>query len=85
MFCPTCGASARRFGRDRHGRQRFQCRTCPRTFTDPDRPDEDRRRLPLDRAAFCLRLLLEGNSVRSAERLTGVHRDANGQSWKHLD
>ncbi|MGA2902909.1 MAG: IS1 family transposase [Candidatus Korobacteraceae bacterium] len=32
-------------------------------------------RLPLDRALLCLQLLLEGNSVRSAERITGVHRD----------
>jgi len=32
-------------------------------------------RLPLDRALLCLQLLLEGNSVRSTERITGVHRD----------
>jgi IS1 family transposase len=32
-------------------------------------------RLPLDRAESVLRLLLEGMSVRSAERITGVHRD----------
>lgn len=31
--------------------------------------------LPFDRAVQCLRLLLEGTSVRSTERLTGVHRD----------
>jgi IS1 family transposase len=32
-------------------------------------------RLSLDRALLCLQLLLEGNSVRSTERITGVHRD----------
>jgi IS1 family transposase len=32
-------------------------------------------RLPIDRGVQCLRLLLEGNSIRSTERLTGVHRD----------
>ena len=32
-------------------------------------------RLPLDRALLCLQLLLEGNSIRSTERITGVHRD----------
>ena len=32
-------------------------------------------RLPLDRALLCLQLLLEGNSVRSTERIVGVHRD----------
>jgi hypothetical protein len=32
-------------------------------------------RLPLDKALLCLRLLLEGVSVRSTERVTGAHRD----------
>jgi IS1 family transposase len=32
-------------------------------------------KIPLDRAVFCLRLLLEGNSIRSVERLTYTHRD----------
>ena len=32
-------------------------------------------RLSADRAMLCLQLLLEGNSVRSTERITGVHRD----------
>ena len=32
-------------------------------------------RLPLDRAVSILQLLLEGMSVRSVERVTGVHRD----------
>jgi IS1 family transposase len=32
-------------------------------------------RIPTDRAVFCLRLLLEGNSIRSVERLTDTHRD----------
>jgi hypothetical protein len=32
-------------------------------------------RLPLDRALLCIQLIVEGNSVRSTERITGVHRD----------
>jgi hypothetical protein len=28
-----------------------------------------------DKALMCLNLLVEGNSVRSTERITGVHRD----------
>jgi len=32
-------------------------------------------RLPLDKAVSVLQLLLEGMSIRSAERITGVHRD----------
>ncbi|MBN2292639.1 MAG: hypothetical protein JXM70_09450 [Pirellulales bacterium] len=32
-------------------------------------------RIPKDRAILCLRLLLEGNSIRSVERITDTHRD----------
>jgi IS1 family transposase len=32
-------------------------------------------RLPMEKATLCLRLLVEGNSIRSVERITGVHRD----------
>lgn len=35
----------------------------------------DEMRLPVDRALGVLRLLLEGMSVRSVERVTGTHRD----------
>jgi transposase-like protein/IS1 family transposase len=75
MLCPFCDESARRFGRNRNGSQRYQCLACGRTFTDKGTRPEDGRRLPFDRAVFCLRLLLEGMSIRSVERLTGVHRD----------
>lgn len=74
MQCPQCGTVCRRFGRDRHGRQRFQCPACPRTFTEPRNPLEDGRRLPRDRAEFVLRLLLEGAAVRSTMRLTGTDK-----------
>jgi IS1 family transposase len=32
-------------------------------------------RLPLDRALLCIQLIVEGNSIRSGERISGVHRD----------
>jgi hypothetical protein len=32
-------------------------------------------RLDLDRAVLCLSLLTEGSSIRSTERITGIHRD----------
>ena len=73
MLCPVCSNSARRFGRNRNGSQRWHCPECNRTFTVGD--GRDNRRVPEDRAILCLRLLLEGTSIRSAERLTGTHRD----------
>ena len=45
------------------------------TWTDDATRPADRRRLPAEKAELCLRMLLEGNSIRSVERLTGVHRD----------
>src|SRR5687768_14712473 len=75
MLCPTCMRPARRFGKNRNGSQRYRCGVCPRTFTDATTQPMDRRRLPPEKAVFCLRLLLEGNSIRSTERLTEVHRD----------
>ena len=75
MLCPFCETLARRFGRNRNGSQRYQCLACGRTFTDEATRPEDGRRLPFDQAIFCLRLLLEGTSIRSVERLTGIHRD----------
>jgi len=74
MFCPTCGLPARRFGFNRNGSQRYRCADCG-TFTDEETRPPDGRVLSPDKAVYCLRMLLEGVSVRSTERLTSVHRD----------
>jgi IS1 family transposase len=55
--------------------QRFRCRQCRRTFTEDHHKPLDEMRLPVDRALSVLKLLLEGMSIRSAERITGIHRD----------
>jgi len=75
MRCLTCEGESRRFGRDRHGRQRFQCVGCGCTFTEPHHGAVDGRRISADKTILCLRLLLEGNSIRSTERLTGVNKE----------
>ncbi len=75
MTCHNCQSQCKRFGKSKAGNQRFRCRQCSRTFTDsPPRPLADMR-LPVDRALMCLKLIVEGNSIRSTERITGVHRD----------
>lgn len=75
MLCPDCGADARRCGRNRNGSQRHECRSCGKKLTDPTTRPVDRRCLDADKLTLCLRMILEGNSIRSIERLTGVHRD----------
>ena len=75
MTCHSCNVACKRFGKHRNVLQRFRCRQCSKTFTqDHDAPLGDMR-LPLDKAESVLRLLVEGMSVRSVERVTGVHRD----------
>jgi|ERR1700674_1027677 len=75
MTCHNCQTECKRFGKTRQGNQRFRCRTCSKTFSESQpRPLGDMR-LSLDRALLCLQLIVEGHSVRSTERITGVHRD----------
>jgi transposase-like protein/IS1 family transposase len=75
MQCPTCQTEARKFGKNRNGSQRYQCLACRRTFTPVgDRPLGDMRIEP-ERAVMVLRMLLEGMSIRSVERLTGINRN----------
>lgn len=75
MTCHNCQSICKKSGKHRNGLQRFRCNQCKRTFTeDHEKPLEDMR-LPMDKALLCLKLLVEGNSIRSTERITGVHRD----------
>lgn len=67
--------SYKRHGRDRKGQQRYRCRNCGTTWTEERTRPLGTMRISLDRAVMCLRLLLEGNSIRSVERLTGTNRN----------
>lgn len=71
----TCGSAAVRWGKDRDGHQRYRCKACRKTFASRPPKPLGSMRLPADKAALCLSLLVEGNSIRSTERVTGVHRD----------
>jgi transposase-like protein/IS1 family transposase len=73
--CPTCSGRAIRWGKDRQGNQRYKCKGCGTAFADiPVRP-LGRMRLSIEKATLCVSLLTEGSSIRSTERVTGVHRD----------
>lgn len=69
--CPQCDNTTRKFGKDNRGQQRFHCNACKKTFIVDKKP----MRLERSKAILCLKLLVEGNSIRSTERITGVHRD----------
>jgi transposase-like protein/IS1 family transposase len=75
MICPKCNIECRRFGKHRNGLQRFRCADCGKTYTEEhDKPLDDMR-VPMEKAVLALKLLIEGSSIRSVERITELHRD----------
>ena len=72
MIAPACKHEDRlKHGKDRHGNQRYRCRTCGLTFTtDEERPLGDMR-VEMADACRVLQLLLEDVSIRACERITG--------------
>ena len=75
MVSHNCRANCKKFGTNRNGSQRYRCLTCNKTFTAPQEKPLDAMTVNMDKAMLALKLLVEGNSVRSIERVTGVHRD----------
>jgi transposase-like protein/IS1 family transposase len=74
MTCHNCRSKCQKFGRDRKGNQRFRCCQCYKTYSD--RPEKlEGSYVPPQEITSILRLLVEGMSVRSIERITGIHRD----------
>lgn len=74
MTCHDCKSLARKFGKNKQGKQRFYCNTCRRAFIERQETLQEGKRLPLDKAVQCLNLLLEGCSLRTVSRVTGVHK-----------
>lgn len=75
MNCPDCNARGKKYGKDRKGNQRFRCLSCGKTYIEPKDKPLGSMILPEEKALMCLKLLVEGNSIRSTERITEVHRD----------
>ncbi|MGA2859060.1 MAG: IS1 family transposase [Candidatus Sulfotelmatobacter sp.] len=75
MTCHNCQTICRKFGKHRNGLQRYRCSQCRKTFTEDHATPLDTMRLPMDRATAILKLIVEGMSIRSIERITQVHRD----------
>lgn len=72
MLCPQCSCQPRKFGKTSAGQQRFRCNPCKSTFIDHDAKPLGSMRIDRQRAVLVLKLLLEGMSIRSTQRLTGV-------------
>ncbi|MDP8981060.1 MAG: hypothetical protein M3O35_10760 [Acidobacteriota bacterium] len=72
MTCHNCRTECRKFGK-RKDRQRYQCSQCGKVFTAARDSTLDGMYLPVEKAEMVLRLLLEGSSVATIHRVTGVH------------
>jgi transposase-like protein len=73
VTCHNCRTECRKFGK-RQNRQRYQCTQCRKVFTDARDNTLDGMYTSVDQAEMVLKLLLEGNSVSSVVRITGVHQ-----------
>jgi len=71
MDCPQCSGETRRYGRDNLGNQHFRCVACPKTFIT----EEKGIRVDPKTVGLVIKLLTEGNYIRSTERIAEVHRD----------
>ncbi|MDQ6788858.1 MAG: hypothetical protein M3033_18805 [Acidobacteriota bacterium] len=74
MTCHNCETLAKRFGKDRKGKQRYRCNTCSKTFTEYEDKPLEGMYLPMDKAVLVLSMLLEGSSIRSIQRITGIEK-----------
>ncbi len=75
MRCKDCGIDCQRFGKHRNGLRRFRCSQCKKTYTEEHERTLGSMYIPQDRAVLALQLLLEGNSIRSTERITNLDRN----------
>jgi len=73
MNCPQCNKPAKKFGKHRNGLQRYRCPNCKKTFTEPHTRPLGYMILNEEKAMSVLQHLVEGCSVRSTSRITGVH------------
>jgi len=72
MTCKACDVKCQRFGTHRNGLRRFRCPQCHKTYTEAHRPALEGSYIPQDRVVLALGLLLEGNSLRSTQRITDL-------------
>jgi len=75
MRCAACDVACKAFGKHRNGLRRFRCPICKKTYTEPHRLTLGEMYVSEEKMLLAMQLLIEGNSIRSTMRITGV--DAN--------
>ena len=72
ITCTGCDVRCQRFGTHRNGLQRFRCPRCKRTYTEEHKRLIEDMTLADEKVIMALKLLVEGNSLRSTERITEI-------------
>src|ERR1017187_1462699 len=72
MSCPECQRKCQRFGTHRNGLRRFRCPQCKKTYTEAHRLTLGEMYVSEEKAIMALKLLVEGNRIRSTMRITGM-------------
>jgi len=75
MTCGACEMECQRFGRHRNGLRRYRCPRCRKTYTESHKAALEGSYVPLDKVVLVLRLFVEGNSIRSTERISGLDQN----------
>src|ERR1035438_2389162 len=75
MTCKSCDVDCQRFGQHRNGLRRFRCPNCKKTYTEPHQKTLGEMYIPQDKMLMAVKLLVEGNSIRSIERITGLDQN----------
>src|ERR1035441_2091605 len=83
MTCEVCNIACQRFAKHRNGLQRFRCLQCGKTYTEDHTRTLDTMYISKERASLALPLLLEGNWIRSIERVTKIDKNTirSGERW----
>lgn len=77
--CPDFGQVGKgnliRYGKSRQGQQRFQCKSCRRTFNQRKGTPFYNRKTAVKEMLECLALLAEGTRISSISRVKGIKED----------
>jgi transposase-like protein len=72
MTCEACETTCQRFGAHRNGLRRFRCPSCKKTYTEAHSLTLGEMYVSEEKMLMAVKLLVEGNSIRSTMRITGV-------------
>jgi transposase-like protein/IS1 family transposase len=75
VTCHACVVECKKAGKRPDGLQRYRCAQCGKTFSDRTQYGViGHKQIDDSKAILALKLLAEGNSVRSTERITGLEK-----------